>query len=93
MHVIFVRSPDFPNETIKAIRNILRRPKTLSVMHPLENQITHESYNSNATKKETETYSPSSQPSRQISQGRSASSPRSFLKARISLVTNPSYKP
>lgn len=92
MHVIFVRSPDFPNETVKAIRNILRRPKTLSVIHPLENQTTHERYYSNATKK-TETYSPSSQPSRQISHGRSASSPRSFLKARISFVTNPSYKP
>lgn len=39
------------------------------------------------------TYSPFSQPSLQISHSLSVSRPCSFLKARISLVNRPSYKP
>lgn len=44
MHVIFVRSPDFLNETIKAVRNILCGSKTLSDMHALRTVTPHKKY-------------------------------------------------
>lgn len=77
MHAILLECTNLPNQIINAVGNLLSRPTNRV------NIVTH-------SFQESDAYSPPSQPSRQISHGRSESSPRSFRSARISRVKRPS---
>lgn len=95
VHVVLVDRADLLNEIIKTVRHLLRRPVLTwsDILHRRRLHLNPKVFLFLKKKKKGKTYSPFSQPSLQISHSLSVSKPCSFLKARISLVNRPSYKP
>lgn len=87
VHVILLNGLDFLDQIVQSVCYLLCRPEILCNRSISPHCL---AFTRNCGPK---THSPSSHPSRQISQGLSPSSPCSFLSARIWLVTIPSYCP
>ena len=81
VHVRTLNTVNLPDELVETIRDLLSWPWRQSWANTFPQIRTYD------------THSPPSHPSRQMSHGRSRSSPCSFLLSRISFVKRPSYFP